>query len=259
MAILTAEGVRVSFGGLQALAGVDLAVDEGTIHGLIGPNGSGKTTLCNVVSGFYRPRAGRVAFQGRDLTTVPPHEVVVAGIARTFQDLQVFGEMTALENVLVGGHCRGRSGVVGAVVKPAAVRREDTAGREEARAMLTYVGLAGLEDRRANRLSFGQQRMLELARALVSRPRLLLLDEPAAGLSPAMVERLTGILHALRGERGLTILMVEHVIRLVMGISDRITVLDHGERIAEGPPEVIRRDARVIEAYLGSVLDRAAD
>ena len=258
MAILIAEDVRVSFGGLQALAGVNLSIDEGTIHGLIGPNGSGKTTLCNVISGFYRPRTGRVAFEGRDLATVPPHAMAATGIARTFQDLQTFGEMTALENVLVGGHGRGRAGVFGAIARPPAARREEAAARAEARGMLAYVGLAGLEDRRANRLSFGQQRMLELARALVSRPRLLILDEPAAGLSPATVERLTTILHALRGERGLSILMVEHVIRLVMGISDRITVLDHGERIADGAPDAIRRDARVIEAYLGSALDRAA-
>jgi branched-chain amino acid transport system ATP-binding protein len=259
VAILTADGIHVAFGGLQALAGVHLSVDAGTIHGLIGPNGSGKTTLCNVISGFYRPRAGRVAFEGRDLATLAPHAVAAAGIARTFQDLQVFGEMTALENVQVGAHSRGQAGILGAVVRTRAARREDAAAREEARAMLAYVGLAGLEDRRANRLSFGQQRMLELARALASCPRLLLLDEPAAGLSPVMVERLTGILRDLRGERGLTIVLIEHVIRLVMGVSDRITVLDHGERIADGPPDAIRRDARVIEAYLGTALDRAAD
>jgi branched-chain amino acid transport system ATP-binding protein len=258
MPILSVEGVRISFGGLQALAGVDVAVEERHIHGLIGPNGSGKTTLCNAITGFYRPRAGTISFQGRDLTRARPDAVVAEGVARTFQDLQVFGEMTALENVLVGRHCRGRAGLLQAVLRTARARQEEAEARAEALETLRYVGLGGLEDRRANRLSFGQQRMLELARALVSWPRLLILDEPAAGLSITMTERLTGILRALRDERGITILLIEHVIRLVMDISDRITVLDHGERIAEGIPAVIRKNPRVIEAYLGTALDDAA-
>ncbi len=252
MVILSVEGVRVSFGGLQALAGVDLAVGEGNIHGLIGPNGSGKSTLCNVISGFCRPHQGRVTFQGRDLLGLRPYEVVEQGVARTFQDLQTFGAMTALENVLIGWHCRGRVEMIEAIVRTPRLRREESEARAGAREMLRYVGLGGFEGRRANRLSFGQQRLLELARALAAEPRLLLLDEPAAGLSLPMVEHLTGILRALREQRGMTIVIIEHLIRFVMGISDRITVLDHGEKIAEGTPDAVRKEARVIEAYLGT-------
>jgi len=257
--ILSAEGVHVYFGGLKALAGVNLSVEKGHIHGLIGPNGSGKTTLCNTISGFYRPREGRITFRGYDLISFRPHERISQGLSRTFQDLQVFGEMTALENVMVGQHYKGRGGPLSILFRTSYFKQEEKEIREKALSFLDYVGLGKLEKRRANRLSFGQQRLLELARALVSEPSLLILDEPAAGLSPTMVEHLTKILKDLRDRHEVTIILIEHVIRLVMGISDRITVLDHGERICEGTPDEIRRNAQVITAYLGKAVNYASN
>jgi branched-chain amino acid transport system permease protein len=256
--LLEVTGVTKRFGGVVALNGVDLVIPGSAIIGLIGPNGAGKTTFFNVVTGLLRPDEGRIAFEGARLVGLRPNAIVARGVARTFQSIRLFPQLTALENVLVGQHCRLTAGVLGSVFRPAAVRGEEARGRERARDLLAFVGLGGKEDDIAGNLAYGDQRRLEIGRALATEPRLLLLDEPSAGMNPRETETLTELIGLLRRELGLSILLIEHDMEVVMGISDRITVLDYGTRIAEGPPREIQRHPRVIEAYLGTGYEQEA-
>jgi branched-chain amino acid transport system ATP-binding protein len=241
----------VAFGGLIALKSVTMDVAAGEIRGLIGPNGAGKSTLFNVLSGLNRPQRGRVLFQGDDLLALRPHQVASRGIARTFQAAHLFRGMTVLENVMAGLHDRARGGVLSSALSLPAMRRAEDEARVRAFEALRFIEMDHVRDRLATELSYGQQRLVEIARALVREPTLLLLDEPAAGLSVARITGVDELLRRIRNEKGITIVLVEHVIRLVMGISDQVTVLNYGEKIAEGPPERIREDRAVIEAYLG--------
>jgi branched-chain amino acid transport system ATP-binding protein len=223
-----------------------------SIVSIIGPNGAGKTTFFNMLTGLYKPTAGRISFDGTDVTGRRPDRITAMGVARTFQNIRLFSTMTALENVMVGEHSRMRAGLFGSILRTPSVRREEREVRERARETLDYVGLArGQVDTLAVNLSYGDQRRVEIARALASSPKLLLLDEPTAGMNPNESARLTEFMQQLREERDMTILLIEHDMRVVMGVSEHITVLDHGEKIAEGRPEDIRTNERVIEAYLG--------
>ena len=256
MALLETWGLCKSFGGLRAIRDLDFAIEEGTIHGLIGPNGSGKSTFFNLVSGVYRPDPGsRIAFAGVDVTTSPPHRIAKLGMARTFQLLRLFSEMTVLQNVMVGYHTHVPYGLVTTIFSSPTARRVDARITEEMTELLEIVGLAEYADMPAAELSGGQRRLLALGRAMAMRPKLLMLDEPAAGLSPVNLDNLLAIVMALKERYGLTLLIVEHILKVVMDTCDTVTVLDHGEKIGEGTPDEVKDDAAVIEAYLGQEMD----
>jgi branched-chain amino acid transport system ATP-binding protein len=253
-ALLKIRGLVKHFGGLNAVDGVDLDVEAGEILSVIGPNGAGKTTLFNVVTGLYAPDGGTIVFDGHSLVGLKPNQVCGLGIARTFQTVRLFPNMTVLENAMVGQHCRTRSGVFGAVLRLPRTRAEEQAVRERARAALTFFGsrLASFrEDQPAMALSYANRRRLEIARAMATSPKLILLDEPTAGMNPKETEEMIGLIGKLRDELGFTIVVIEHDMRLVKGVSDRVVALDYGRKIAEGDFDEVSSDVRVIEAYLG--------
>jgi branched-chain amino acid transport system ATP-binding protein len=249
--LLVAESIRKEFGGLVAVADLDFNIPDRSIVSLIGPNGAGKTTFFNMLTGVYKPTAGRILFDETDVTAKPPHAITKLGIGRTFQNIRLFPQMTALENVLVGMHSRLRGGILGSIFGTPRVRSEEREAHDRGRALLRYSGLGRVDDELAENLSYGDQRRLELARALATEPKLLLLDEPTAGMNPQETASFIDFLGKLRSERPITILLIEHDMKVVMGISERVTVLDYGEKIAEGTPGEIQRNDRVIEAYLG--------
>jgi branched-chain amino acid transport system ATP-binding protein len=251
--LVDASSVRKEFGGLVACNDIDFTVGRGSIVSLIGPNGAGKTTFFNILTGAYTPTAGAIVFDGRDIVGLPQHKITALGIGRTFQNIRLFGAMTALENVLVGMHSRLSSGLFRSLFRTPLQRREEREGRARARELLAYCGLpARAEQQYARHLAYGDQRRVEVARALATDPKLLLLDEPTAGMNPKETSAFVDFVRKARDDRGLTVLLIEHDMRVVVSVSERVTVLDYGEKIAEGTPDEVTADERVRSAYLGT-------
>jgi branched-chain amino acid transport system ATP-binding protein len=250
--LLEARGITKRFGGLTAVNEVSFSIPHKAIVSLIGPNGAGKTTFFNILTGLYKPTEGRVGFDGANITAGRPDRIMALGLARTFQNIRLFGTMSAIENVMVGQHARMRAGLLGSILRPPPVGREERRVRAKAVEMLSYVGLRpALHDQLATNLAYGDQRRVEIARALASEPKLLLLDEPTAGMNPQESADLTRFMERLRDELGVSILLIEHDMKVVMGVSEHVTVLDHGEKISEGDAQTVRNDPLVVEAYLG--------
>ena len=249
--VLEAKSVSVAFGGLLAVNSVDFTIPERSVVSLIGPNGAGKTTFFNVLTGLYKPSAGSIDFLGRDITDLPPHKIASIGIARTFQNIRLFGLMTAQENLLVAMHSRLKSGITSTILRTPKQRREEQQAEDRAQELLDYVGLGKWTYEFARNLSYGDQRRLEVARAMALEPKILLLDEPTAGMNPLESQIFIDFIKRLVSERDVSVMLIEHDMKVVMSVSERVTVLDQGEKIAEGTPDQIKSNKRVIEAYLG--------